>query len=53
MDPAATLSEHHTLFTNDGYVLRDRFISKNSFGYLNLAGKKDENPTIRLNNMWH
>ncbi len=43
MDPAATLSEHHAPLTNDGYVTRDCFIFKNSFGARNLANTKDEN----------
>jgi hypothetical protein len=45
MDPAATLSEHHAPFTNDGYVMHDRFMIENSFGAPNLASTRDENPT--------
>jgi hypothetical protein len=60
MDPAAKLWEHHAPFTNGGYVTRDCFIPKNSFGARNLANTRDENPTpqifrddnpISLNNM--
>ena len=48
MDPAATLSEHHALFTNDGYVTHDCFIFVNSFGARYLLTAKDENPTPRI-----
>ena len=44
MDHAATLSEHHAPFANDGYVTHDRFIFVNSFGARYLTTAKDENP---------
>ena len=48
MDPAATLSEHHTPVTNDGYVMHDHFIFENSFGARILASTKDKNPTSHI-----
>ncbi len=48
MDPAAKLSEHHAPFTNDGYVMRDRFILEISFGGRNLASTRDEHPTPQI-----